>query len=74
MFELFKKKNKPDPKKSYLANGKFTVKEVNHILGSYAVINENEKNRNWFTVSYFDTAESATRLADAYNRIASRDS
>ena len=73
MFGLFKKKPKPDPKKSYLANGKFSVQEVNSILGRYAVVNENEKDRNWFTIAHFPTAEDANRLAEAYNRIAERD-
>ena len=74
MFGLFKKKHKPDPNKSYLANGKFTVQEINSILGQYAVVNENEKDQNWFTISHFNKLEDANRLADAYNRIASRDS
>ena len=72
MFNWFKKK-KVDPNKSYLAQGKFSVQEVNSILGQYAVVNENEKDRNWFTIAHFATAEDANRLAEAYNRIASRD-
>jgi len=67
------RKNKTDPKKSYLANGKFSVQEVNSILGRYAVVNENEKDKNWFTIAHFKTAEDANRLAEAYNRIAERD-
>ena len=72
MFKWFKKE-KPDPNKSYLAQGKYSVKQVNHLLGCYAVVNENEKDRNWFTISYFNKIEDANRLAEAYNRIASRD-
>ena len=67
------RKNKVDPRKSYLANGKFKVVEVNSILGNYAVINENEKDSSWLTISHFKTAEDANRLAEAYNRIAERD-
>lgn len=73
MFGLFKKKHKPDPNKSYLANGKFTVQEVSSILGQYAVVNENEKDQNWFTISHYNKLEDANRLAEAYNRIAERD-
>ena len=72
MFKWFKKQ-KTDPNKSYLANGKFSVKEVNSVLGQYAVINENEQDRNWFTIAHFRTADDANRLAEAYNRIAGRD-
>ena len=72
MFKWFKKQ-RTDPNKSYLANGKFSVKEVNSILGQYAVINENEKDRNWLTIAHFKTTEDANRLAEAYNRIAERD-
>ena len=71
MFNWFKKK-KYDSDKSYLANGKYSVKEVNNILGQYAVINENEQDRNWLTIAHFKTAEDANRLAEAYNRIAER--
>lgn len=70
MFNWFKKQ-KEDPIKSYLANGKFSVQEVNSILGRYAVVNE--KDRNWFTIAHFPTAEDANRLAEAYNRISQRD-
>ena len=73
MFGLFKKKPKPDPKKSYLANGKYSVKEVNGFLGRYAVVNENEEDQNWLTISYFNKLDNANRLAEAYNRIAERD-
>ena len=73
MFGLFKKKPTPDPKKSYLANGKFSVKEVNSVLGRYAVVNDNETDQNWFTISHYNKLEDANRLAEAYNRIASRD-
>jgi len=73
MFGLFKKKQNEDPSKSYLANGKFSVQEVNSILGRYAVVNENENDQNWLTIAHFKTAEDANRLAEAYNRIASRD-
>lgn len=73
MFGFFKKKQKPDPNKSYLAQGKFSVKEVNSLLGRYAVVNENEKDQNWFTISHYNNPEEANRLAEAYNRIASRD-
>ena len=73
MFGLFKKTPKTDPKKSYLANGKFSVREVNSFLGRYAVVNENEKDPNWFTISHYNKVEDANRLAEAYNRIASRD-
>ena len=72
MFDLFKKR-KADPNKSYLANGKYSVQEVNSILGRYAVVNKNEKDRNWFTISHFNNLEDANRLAEAYNRIASRE-
>ena len=72
MFKWFKKQ-KTDPNKSYLANGKFSVKEVNSMLGQYAVINENEQDRNWLTIAHFRTADDANRLAEAYNRIAGRD-
>lgn len=72
MFSWFKKQKK-DPNKSYLATGKYSVKQVDHILGRYAVINEKEKDRNWFTISYFNKVDEANRLAEAYNRIAGRD-
>ena len=72
MFKWFKKQ-RTDPNKSYLANGKFSVKEVNSVLGQYAVINENEPDRNWLTIAHFRTADDANRLAEAYNRIADRD-
>ena len=73
MFGKWFKKEKADPKKSYLANGKFSVKEVNSLLGQYAVVNENEKDQNWLTIAHFKTVEDANRLAEAYNRIAERD-
>ena len=72
MFSWFKKQ-KTDPNKSYLANGKFSVKEVNSVLGQYAVINENEQDSSWLTIAHFRTADDANRLAEAYNRIAERD-
>lgn len=68
----WRKKEKPN-NKSYLANGKFSVKEVNSVLGQYAVVNDNEKDQNWFTIAHFRDAEDANRLAEAYNRIAERD-
>ena len=73
MFGLFKKKHKTDPNKSYLANGKYSVQEVNSLLGRYAVVNENEKDQNWLTIAHFKTVEDANCLAEAYNRIADRD-
>ena len=73
MFGLFKKTPKTDPKKSYLANGKFSVREVNSFLGRYAVVNDNEKDQNWFIISHYNNLEDANRLAKAYNRIASGD-
>ena len=69
MFDWFSKKKKPNPKLSYLANGEYSVKEVNHILGRYAVVNSNEKD-NWMYISYFNDRANANRLAEAYNRMA----
>ena len=69
MFDWFKKKPKPNPKLSYLANGEYSVKEVNHFLGRYAVVNSNEKD-NWMYISYFNDRANANRLAEAYNQMA----
>lgn len=69
MFDWFGKKKKPNPELSYLANGEYSVKEVNHFLGRYAVVNSNEKD-NWFYISYFNDRANANRLAEAYNRMA----
>lgn len=69
MFNWFKKKPKPNPELSYLANGEYSVKEVNHFFGRYAVVNTNEKD-NWFYISYFNDRANANRLAEAYNRMA----
>ena len=69
MFDWFKKKSKPNPKLSYLANGEYSVKEVNHVLGRYAVVNFNEKD-NWMYISYFNDRTHANRLAEAYNQMA----
>jgi len=69
VFDWFSKKKKPNPELSYLANGEYSVKEVNHILGRYAVVNSNEKD-NWMYISYFNDRANANRLAEAYNRMA----
>ena len=70
MFDWFSKKKKPNPELSYLANGEYSVKEVNHFLGRYAVVNTNEKNQKWFFISYFNDRNNANQLAEAYNRMA----
>ena len=69
MFDWFSKKKKPNPELSYLANGEYSVKEVNHFLGRYAVVNSNEKD-NWMYISYFNDRANANRLAEAYNQMA----
>ena len=69
MFNWLKKKTKPNPELSYLANGEYSVKEVDHPLGRYAVVNSNEKD-NWFYIAYFNDRDHANRLAEAYNRMA----
>lgn len=67
----WRKKDKPKPGTSYLANGKYSVKEVNHVLGRYAVVNSNEKD-NWMYISYYNDRNKANELAEAYNRIVER--
>jgi len=69
VFNWVSKKKKPNPKLSYLANGEYSVKEVNHFLGRYAVVNSNEKD-NWMYISYFNDRTHANRLAEAYNQMA----
>jgi len=72
MFNWFK--NKQDNQKKSLVDGKYKVVETDSILGRYAVVTGDETAVEYLFINYFRELEEANRLAEAYNRIAGRES